>query len=624
MPADATDRSPAPSASSSGEAPLLFEVSWETCNQLGGIYQVLRSRAPAMDRAWGDRYVLVGPDRGENTSAEFEPDPEAPPFLAPVLRQSAAHGLRARYGRWLISGRPQVVLVAPDLSVEELDAAKYYLWADHGLSLPPGDDLLDDVVRFGSAVYEFLTEVGERLKPRPVIAHFHEWMAGLAIPRLRRDRSPLALVFTTHATALGRHLANAREDFYDALAGLDADAEAERYGVGAIHRIERACAHGAHAFTTVSHVTGLECRHLLGRNPDVITPNGLNIQRFVAQHHVHQLHVEGRDMIYRFVRGHFFPYYVFDLDRTLFFFTSGRYEPRNKGFDLSLEAMARLNALLKGSDLGVTVVFFVVTRRDGTRMNHQCLRNRALLGELDATCSAITSQVGRRLFDHVAARHVPELDSLVDDYWQLRLRRTLQAWRNHGWPPVCTHDIHDGDRDPVLAQIRSLWLANAPDDPVKVVYHPEFITPANPLWTMEYEQFVRGCHLGVFPSSYEPWGYTPLECLAWGVPAVSSDLSGFGQYVDARFRDHDDWGAFIVRRSGRSYHEAAADLAHVLVRFCRLRRRDRIALRDRVDAAVEAFDWSQLVDAYDRAHALALAALRVDQSEPRPAPGQPP
>ena len=131
---------------------------------------------------------------------------------------------------------------------------------------------------------------------------------------------------------------------------------------------------------------------------------------------------------------------------------------------------------------------------------------------------------------------------------------------------------------------------------------------------MSYEAVLQGMDLTCFPSAYEPWGYTPLECLASGVPAVSSDLSGFGQYVAARFKDHDDRGAFIVRRAGRHYHDAAAELAEILLRFCRLKRRDRIALRNRVDAAVEAFDWSQLIDAYDRAHSLALAAETAERA----------
>jgi glycogen(starch) synthase len=601
-------------ASWHGELPILFEVSWETCNQVGGIYQVLRSRAPAMQRIWGERYVLVGPDHGERSAAEFEESGVPPPFLRPILDDLAADGLKLRFGHWLISGRPQAVLVDHGMTPDDLDAAKYYLWADHSLDTPGGDDLIDTVVGFGNATYRFLWAAARRLKPRPVVAHFHEWMGALAIPRLRREAAPIATVFTTHATVLGRHLANDRGDFSHVLPGLDPAAEAERYRVGPVYRIERACAHGAHVFTTVSDVTARECQYLLGRIPDVVTPNGLNIQRFVAQHMVQQLHAEGKDRIHQFTRSHFFPYYTFDLDSTLYFFTSGRYEPRNKGFDLCLEAMARLNALLKGGDSGVTVVFFVITRRDGVQLANQCLRNRALLGELSDTCAAITAQVGSGLFDHVAAGKTPHLDSLVDEYWALRLRRTMQAWHRSGWPPVVTHYIQDAEHDPVLAQIRNLWMANSPDDPVKVVYHPEFITPANPLWKMEYEQFVRGCHLGVFPSAYEPWGYTPLECLASGVPAVSSDLSGFGQFTAENHPDHENWGAYIVRRAGRSYYEAAAQVAEVLLHFSRSKRRDRIALRNKVDAGAEAFDWSRLVEAYTRAHKLALDLERSERA----------
>lgn len=590
------------------ETPLLFEVSWEVCNQVGGIYQVLRSKAPAMVRRWGDRYFVVGPDLGAEAAVEFDEGEEPPPFLAPVLQVLAASGVHARYGRWLVSGRPQAILVGHDLPRSELNAAKYFLWADHSIATPEHDPLIDAVVGFGIATHRFFAAIAERLQPRPVVAHFHEWMGGLAIPRLRREGSPLAIVFTTHATVLGRYLANDRPDLYGALPHLDHAAEAARYQITGVHAIERACAHGAHVFTTVSEVTGRECTHLLGRPPDAILPNGLNIQRFTAAHHVQSVHAESKELIHRFTRSHFFPHYNFDLDRTLYFFTSGRYEPRNKGFDLALEAMARLNALLKSAGLDLTVVFFVITKRDGVQVSSRSLQSRAVLGELYETCEAITAQVGRRLFDEVATGGIPNLASLVDDYWMLRLRRTMQAWRRPGRPDVVTHDIHDATRDPVLAQIRNLWLANAREDPVKVVYHPAFVTPANPLWKMEYDQFVRGCHLGVFPSAYEPWGYTPLECLASGVPAVSSDLSGFGRYTSERFPDHDEWGAYVVRRAGREYAQSAAELADILLAFCRIGRRGRIALRNAADERAEVFDWEALAPAYDAAHELALAS----------------
>jgi len=162
----------------------------------------------------------------------------------------------------------------------------------------------------------------------------------------------------------------------------------------------------------------------------------------------------------------------------------------------------------------------------------------------------------------------------------------------------------------VLAQIRQLGLINLADDPVKVVYHPEFVSPENPLWGIDYDQFVRGCHLGLFPSAYEPWGYTPLECLAMGVPAITSDLAGFGRYVQDVFPDHEEWGLQILPRRGRRYHDAAADLAERVLAFCRLDRQGRISVRNQVALHSRAFDWSELVVAYHEAHDQALAQRR--------------
>jgi glycogen(starch) synthase len=173
-------------------------------------------------------------------------------------------------------------------------------------------------------------------------------------------------------------------------------------------------------------------------------------------------------------------------------------------------------------------------------------------------------------------------------------------------PPIVAHILDDDQSDPVLNQLRQLQLWNRAEDPVKVVYHPEFITPVNPLWGIEYEQFVRGCHLGLVPSAYEPWGYTPLECMALGTPAVSSDLAGFGRYVAETFPDHERWGLSVLARRGRTFEQAAQALAQHLFAFCMLSRRDRVALRNEVERHSWEFDWSRLGPAYHRAHELAL------------------
>jgi glycogen(starch) synthase len=160
-------------------------------------------------------------------------------------------------------------------------------------------------------------------------------------------------------------------------------------------------------------------------------------------------------------------------------------------------------------------------------------------------------------------------------------------------------------------------MFNRPEDPVKVVYHPEFISPTNPLWGIEYEQFVRGCHMGIFPSAYEPWGYTPLECMAMGVPSVTSDLSGFGRYVQQTHPEMESGSGgsmFILKRRGRSFHDAAADLSRHLLDFCRLDRRGRIAVRNQVEQRSWEFDWSKLARAYDWSHDLAMARVAAEQA----------
>jgi glycogen(starch) synthase len=230
-----------------------------------------------------------------------------------------------------------------------------------------------------------------------------------------------------------------------------------------------------------------------------------------------------------------------------------------------------------------------------------------VLEELQSVAKHVTQSVGEELFRRGAAGERVRLDDLVDDYWRLRFLRTQHALRANRLPLLATHLLEDEANDPVLQQLRALGLRNAAEDPVKVVYHPEFVTSVNPLWGLEYEQFVRGCHLGIFPSTYEPWGYTPLECIALGVPAVTSDLAGFGRYVMERFPDYEQWGMSVLRRRGRSFDEAAADLSAQLLEFCRMDRRGRIALRNSVAQRAWDFDWTDLGHAYHAVHDLALA-----------------
>lgn len=588
---------------------LLCEVSWEVCQQLGGIYTVLRSKVPSMVKGWGERYCLVGPYSPGASEAEFE---EAVPtgLIGQAVKAMQERGFEAHFGYWLITGRPQVILLNHRGALGRLPQIKYLLWEHHGISLLSGDPLQDDVVAFGFLVKEFFAALADKAGGKQrLIGHFHEWMGGTAIPEIRREALPVAVVFTTHATLLGRYLAMNDPAFYDHLPSVKWAAEAQHFNIMAQVMLERAAAHGAHVFTTVSDITAFECQHLLGRKPEVLLPNGLNIERFVALHEFQNLHREYKEKINEFVIGHFFPSYTFDLDRTLYFFTSGRYEYLNKGYNLTIEALARLNWRMKQARLNRTVVFFIITRQPYRGINSEVLRVQAVMEEMRKTCEAIQGQVGERLFVAIAGGVWPKLDDLVDDYWRLRLRRTLHAWKTSRLPIVVTHDLTDDAHDEVLNQLRACKLVNMKDDPVKVVYHPEFISSSDPLFGMDYDQFVRGCHLGVFPSYYEPWGYAPLECLALGLPSVTSDLTGFGTYVQDNLPDYEQRGAIVLKRRYATFEAAAAELAERMFQFAQLERRERIAMRNRAESAAEQFDWTYLGRFYRKSHEMALQRL---------------
>ncbi|MFT3922783.1 MAG: hypothetical protein QM778_09630 [Myxococcales bacterium] len=599
---------------------FLFEIAWEVCNLVGGIYQVLRSKAPLMGERWGNRYCVVGPYIASKAGLEFE-ESEATGYFARLVERVQAAGVRVHHGHWLIQGKPRALLLELwDLN-SSLGELKYLLWEQSGIACPAGDQVVDEAVLFAAAVQRLLaaacteaaasrggSDPGE-LVPERLVAHFHEWQGGAAIPAVRRAQLPVATVFTTHATMLGRYIASNEDGFYDRLPWIDHADAAARYNIRAQHSIERACAHGAHVFTTVSQITAEECTSLLGRTPDLITPNGLTISRYNVGHDFQTFHADFKARVHAFTTGYFFPNHRFDLDRTLYMFTSGRYEPRNKGFDVCLEAMARLNAELSAAQLGVTVVFFIITPRPTRSINPLMLEKRGVLNELENVCEKILEEVGDRMVRNAAFGESLHLDDLVDEHWRLRYRRMQAAFRMDNLPPIVTHILKDDRNDPVLNQINFLGLLNRREDAVKVVYHPEFIAPTNPLWGIEYEQFVRGCHLGLFPSAYEPWGYTPLECMAMGTPSVSSDLAGFGRYVNDVLPDAGHSGLTVLARRGRGFHEAAADLTRHLLEFCRLTRRDRVNLRNEVERRSWDFDWSRLGHAYHSAHDLALSRI---------------
>jgi len=591
----------------------LFEIAWEVCNQVGGIYTVIRSKVPSVLEKWDkENYFLIGPYFEDQAAAHFDPATDYSTPIGKAVLKMQERGFDVHYGQWIVSGRPNVVLFNPFSVFDKLGEIRYFLMQDFHITLPENDELLNKVAAFGYQVKEFFYYLDETgFCKDQVIAHFHEWMAGLPIPAIRRNNLNIKTVFTTHATLLGRYLAMNDPNFYDHLAFYNWEVEAKKFNVKPIAEIERAAAHGSHVFTTVSDVTGRECTHLLGRTPDMILPNGLNIHRFEALHQIQNQHMEVKEEIHDFVMGHFFQSYSFDLDKTLYFFTSGRYEYQNKGYDVTLEALARLNYKMQQANIDMTVVTFFITRQPFYTFNPDVLHSKAQMEDVWRVCEEIKEQVGKRLYTEITSAdgpyEFPDLSGMVDDYLRLKLRRNVQSWKTNQLPKIVTHTLKDDGKDDILNFLRTSNLINNQHDKVKIVYHPDFISTSNPLFKMDYTQFVRGCHLGIFPSMYEPWGYTPLECLASGLPSITSDLAGFGDYVVNEVKDHDDKGMYIVNRHGKDFNQTADDLANKMFEFVQMSRRDRIALRYKCEEASLHFDWSRnLRKYYDKAYELVV------------------
>jgi glycogen synthase len=594
------------------ERSMLFEVAWEVCNQVGGIYTVIQSKVPSVLEKWSnDKYILLGPYFEQQALAMFEPIVDEEDIISKAVSELNRKGFRVYYGNWLITGRPKAVLFDPLFIYPHLAEIKYIYWEHHGISLPGDDELLNQVISFGHQVSKFFEYLCPNLPGEQVtLAHFHEWMAGIAIPEIRFNKLPVKIVFTTHATILGRYLAMNDARFYENLQKYNWAYEAKHFNIQPIANIERAAAHGAHVFTTVSEITAEECKVFLGREPEVILPNGLLIGRFEALHEFQNLHKTFKTKINEFVMSHFFQNYSFDLDDTLYFFTAGRFEFKNKGYDLTLEALARLNWKMKQAKISTNVVAFFITRNPYHSIHPEVLRSKALLEEIQRNCGQMQERIAQKLFYSVAARSgnfsMPDLNDMIDDSMVLLLRNNLQSWRTKKLPPVVTHNLVDSENDPFIQFFRKANLLNYKEDKVKVVYHPDFISTSNPLFRMEYYEFIRGCHLGIFPSYYEPWGYTPLECIASGIPSVTSDLAGFGTYIESVVEDQEKIGIQVMKRRGKSFDAAAEDLSNILFDFIKLNRRQRIMQRNRVEAASEQFDWRKLGRFYDKAYGLAV------------------
>lgn len=598
---------------------LLFEISWEVTNKVGGIYTVIQTKAKITVDEWGENYFMMGPYYEQNVRTQVEICDPPLPALRKAMDRLQSQGCQVHFGRWLIEGSPYVLLFDIGSAAWNLDRWKGEFWDACNVGIPFHDREANDALLFGSLTAWFLKELTDQFQDKPnVIAHFHEWQAGPGLILSRFRQLPVATIFTTHATLLGRYLCAANVDFYNKLDQFDIDREAGERQIYHRYCMERASAHCAHVFTTVSQITGIEAEHMLKRKADVITPNGLNIKKFSAMHEFQNLHSLYKSRIQEFVRGHFYGHLDFNLDKTLFFFIAGRYEYSNKGADIFLEALSRLNFLLRVHRSDVTVVVFFIMPTKTNNFNVETLKGQAVRKQLWDTAHSVKEKFGKKLYEALLRGEIPDLNKILDRDDVTIMKRAIFSTQRQSLPPITTHNMVDDSTDPILSTVRRIGLFNSRTDRVKVIVHPEFLSSTSPLLPLDYEEFVRGCHLGVFPSYYEPWGYTPAECTVMGIPSVSTNLSGFGCFMQEHVADPAAYGIYIVDRRFRAPDESCNQLTQILYSFCQQSRRQRIIQRNRTERLSDLLDWRYLGRFYMHGRHLALCRMFPEKFEMEP------
>ncbi|KAK0336539.1 glycogen synthase isoform 1 [Friedmanniomyces endolithicus] len=573
---------------------VLFEVATEVANRVGGIYSVLKSKAQVTTAEYGSKYTLLGPLNRASAAMEVEEIEPKDPAIVATIKSMGERGIQTLYGRWLIDGAPRVLLFDTGTAYYKLDEWKADLWSTAGIPSPP-----------------------TTTRPTRLSSSATSWHGSSAsVPLCKKRKIDVTTIFTTHATLLGRYLCAGSVDFYNNLQYFDCDAEAGKRGIYHRYCIERAAAHAADVFTTVSHITAYESEHLLKRKPDGVLPNGLNVKKFSATHEFQNLHQTNKERITDFVRGHFYGHNDWDPDKTLYFFTAGRYEYRNKGVDMFIESLARLNHRMKSAGSDVTVVAFLIFPAQTTSLAVEALKGQAVIKSLRDTLGHIEADVGKRLFDKALAwqegQDPPDERDLLTAQDKIMMRRRLFAMKRQSLPPIVTHNMVNDAEDPILNQLRRCQLFNHPSDRVKVVFHPEFLNSANPVLPMDYDDFVRGTHMGIFSSYYEPWGYTPAECTVMGVPSITTNLSGFGCYMEELIENASDYGIYIVDRRMKGVDDSVNQLCEFMYEFTRKSKRQRINQRNRTERLSDLLDWKRMGMEYVKARQLALRRAYPD------------
>ena len=534
----------------------IFESSWEVCNKVGGIYTVLSTRAKTLQEALRDKIIFIGPDFWkEQESPYFKEDSS---LFADWQWEAKNQGLKIRVGRWTIPGEPIAILVDFNPYFEKKNDIYGWLWENYGVDSLHAYGDYDEASMFSYAaalVVESFYNHYLTLKDK-VIYHANEWMCGLGALYINNKLPQIGTIFTTHATSIGRSIAGNMKPLYDYLFAYNGDQMAGELNMQSKHSIEKQTAHYVDCFTTVSDITAKECVELLDKPVDVVLPNGFD-NSFVpsAAKFTRKRNAARRKMldVANALLGE-------DLDDdTLLVSTSGRYEFRNKGIDVFVEAM---NRLLRDRDLKKKVVAFI----------------------------EVPGWVGE-----------PRKD----------LQERLKSGKKYDTPldvPQVTHWLHNMSHDNVLGMMKYYDMHNRKDEKVKVIFLPCYLDGNDGIVNLTYYDIVLGNDLCIYPSYYEPWGYTPLEAIAFKVPCITTDLAGFGLWANSVFGKNGEIedGVKVIHRTDYNYSEVADIIKDTVADFSNMPKKLVDTCRKNAGELSKKALWSEFIKYYYEAYDIAL------------------
>lgn len=551
----AKDLSEGATPSVANQIDLLFETSWEVCNKVGGIYAVLSTKARTLGEQFGDKLIFIGPDlwNEDNPSPYFK---ERKTLLKQAQQKlQLPWGISIRVGRWDIPGAPQVVLVNRGDTARHLSEIYGEMWRDYGVDSLHSYGDYEESCAFAVASAIVIQALTQHLKANPsrVVAHFDEWTTGMGLLYLKNREPRVSTIFTTHATSIGRSICGNGKPLYDYFHQYNGDQMAVELNMQSKHSLEKAAAHNADCFTTVSEVTARECEQLLQIRPQVVTPNGFEPDFVPKTVKYNRLRKDGRDKLLtvaKAVTGH-----QYGPD-TFIIATSGRHEYRNKGLDMYLDVLAGLEQELPADQEALAFVLVPGWVRE------------------------------------------PSGDVVTNLYFDGAVKTQ---------PDYLTHRLNNEGEDEVCRRIEQLQ-GEGKLKKLRVIYVPSYLDGHDGVVDITYYDLLPALDLTMFPSYYEPWGYTPLESVAFGVPTITDDKAGFGQWVLDNFQNGlMKSGVYVVDRTDSNYDRAAALIRMAALEYITEDVSLRLKARNLAFLTAAKADWKFFILNYDKAFEIALS-----------------